>query len=105
HGCEHPHSDDPKKPASFERTLTVAPGKTRLRFAVAADDRGDWKLVARVNGHVVKEMTVDHEKPRWKEVEVDLSPFTGQKITVKLEAQATDWHFEFAYWHEIKIGD
>lgn len=100
----HPF-EDRKKPASFERTLTVTPGKTRLRFAVAADDRGDWKLVARVNGQVVKEMTVDHEKPRWKEVEVDLSPFTGQKITVKLEAQATDWHFEFAYWHEIKIGD
>lgn len=100
----HPF-EDRKKPASFERTLTVAPGKTRLRFAVAADDRGDWKLVTRVNGQVVKEMTVDHEKPRWKEVEVDLSPFTGQKITVKLEAQATDWHFEFAYWHEIKLGD
>ncbi|WP_221305442.1 PVC-type heme-binding CxxCH protein [Prosthecobacter dejongeii] len=100
----HPF-EDRKKPASFERTLTPSPGKKRLRFAVAADDRGDWKLIVRVNGQIVQEMTVGHDKPRWKEVAVDLSAHVGKKITVKLEAQATDWHFEFAYWHEIKLGN
>jgi hypothetical protein len=80
----HPFPDK-KTPASFERKLKVEAGKTKLKFSVAADDRGDWIVKAVVNGQVVKEMAVDHEKPRWKTVEVDLAKWKGQEVTVRLE--------------------
>ena len=96
----HPFPDK-KKPASFERKLKVE--KTKLKFSVAADDRGDWIVKVVVNGQVVKEVAVDHEKPRWKTVEVDLAKWKGQEITVRLEAHASGWNMEFAYWSGITL--
>ncbi len=96
----HPFPDK-KTPASFERKLKVE--KTKLKFSVAADDRGDWVVKAVVNGQVVKEVTVDHEKPRWKTMEVDLAKFAGQEVTVRLEAHASGWNMEFAYWGGITL--
>lgn len=98
----HPFPDK-KTPASFERKLKVEPGKTKLTATVAADDRGDWTLKAVVNGEVIKELTVDHEKPRWKTLEIDLSKFAGQEVTLRLEAHANGWSMEFAYWAGIKL--
>lgn len=98
----HPFPDK-KTPASFEQKFKVEPGKTKLTATVAADDRGDWTAKAVVNGAVVKEMIVDHEKPRWKTLEVDLSKFVGQEVTVRLEAHANGWNMEFAYWAEIAL--
>jgi putative heme-binding domain-containing protein len=96
----HPFPDK-KTPASFERKLKVE--KTRLKFSVAADDRGDWIVKTVVNGQVVKEVAVDHEKPRWKTVEVDLAKFAGQEVTVRLEAHASGWNMEFSYWNGIRL--
>jgi len=98
----HPFPDK-KTPVSFERKLKVEPGKTKLTATVAADDRGDWTLKAVVNGEVIKELTVDHEKPRWKTLEIDLSKFAGQEVTLRLEAHANGWSMEFAYWAGITL--
>jgi len=98
----HPFPDK-RTAASFERKLKVEAGKTKLKFSVAADDRGDWIVKAVVNGQVVKEMAVDHEKPRWKTVEVDLAKFAGQEVTVRLEAHASGWNMEFSYWTGITL--
>jgi putative membrane-bound dehydrogenase-like protein len=96
----HPFTDK-KTPASFERQLKVE--KTKLKFSVAADDRGDWLVKVLVNGQEVKAVTVDHEKPRWKAVEVDLAKWKGQDVTLRLEAHANGWAWEFAYWHGITL--
>jgi putative heme-binding domain-containing protein len=96
----HPFPDK-KTPASLERQLKVE--KTKLKFRVAADDRGDWLVKVLVNGQEVKAVTVDHEKPRWKTVEVDLAKWKGQDITLRLEAHANGWAWEFAYWHGITL--
>ena len=96
----HPFTDK-KTPASFERQLKLE--KTKLKFSVAADDRGDWLVKVLVNGQEVKSVTVDHEKPRWKTVEVDLAKWKSQDITLRLEAHANGWAWEFAYWHGITL--
>ncbi|MFM2142460.1 MAG: hypothetical protein RLZZ476_1004 [Verrucomicrobiota bacterium] len=96
----HPFTDK-KTPASFERQLKLE--KTKLKFSVAADDRGDWLVKVLVNGQEVKAVTVDHEKPRWKTVEVDLAKWKGQDVTLRLEAHANGWTWEFAYWHGITL--
>jgi hypothetical protein len=97
------HPFEKTKPASFERKLKVEAGKTKLKFNVAADDRGDWAVKVAVNGQVIRELTVDHEKPRWKTVEVDMSKYTGQEVTLRLEAHASGWNWEFAYWNGIVL--
>jgi putative heme-binding domain-containing protein len=96
----HPFPDK-KTPASFERKLKVE--KTKLTFNVAADDRGDWVVKVLVNGQEVKTMTVDHDKPRWKTVEVDLAKFKGQEVTLRLEAHPNGWSMEFSYWNGITL--
>ncbi|HCN78904.1 MAG TPA: dehydrogenase [Verrucomicrobiales bacterium] len=96
----HPFPDK-KTPASFERQLKLE--KTKLKFSVAADDRGDWLAKVLVNGQEVKAVTVDHEKPRWKTVEVDLTKWKGRDVTLRLEAHANGWAWEFAYWHGITL--
>jgi putative membrane-bound dehydrogenase-like protein len=96
----HPFPDK-KTPASFERKMKIE--KTKLKFSVAADDRGDWIIKAVVNGQVVKEVVVAHEKPRWKTVEVDLAKWKGQEVTLRLEAHANGWSMEFSYWNEITL--
>ncbi len=98
----HPFPDK-KTPASFERKMKVETGKTKLKLTVAADDRGDWLLKAVVNGQEVKKVVIDHEKPRWKDIEVDLSKWKGQEATVRLEVHANGWAYEFAYWGGITL--
>lgn len=98
----HPFPDK-KTPASLEQKLQPGPGKNKLSFRAAADDRGDWELRVVVNGKVVKSLVVDHEKPRWKEVELDLAPWNGLDATVRLEAHANGWSMEFAYLHGIEL--
>lgn len=98
----HPFPDK-KTPASFERKMKIEAGKTKLKLTVAADDRGDWIVKAMVNGQEVKEAVIDHEKPRWKYIEVDLSKFAGQEITIRLESHANGWAYEFAYWGGITL--
>jgi putative membrane-bound dehydrogenase-like protein len=96
----HPFPDK-KTPASLESQIKVE--KTRLKFRVAADDRGDWRLKVLVNGQEVRALTVDHEKPRWKEIDVDLAKWQGQNITLRLEAHANGWAWEFACWQGITL--
>jgi hypothetical protein len=55
------------------------------------------------NGQEIKTLIVDHEKPRWKSLEIDLAKFGGQKITLNLEAHANGWYMEFAYWQGITL--
>ncbi|MBX7212170.1 MAG: c-type cytochrome [Verrucomicrobiaceae bacterium] len=98
----HPFPDK-KTPTVIERKQKIEAGKTKLHFSVAADDRGDWKLVVTVNGGSVKELEVDHENPRWRDVEIDLSKWTDQEVTIRLEGHPTDWSWEFGYWQGIEM--
>lgn len=98
----HPFPDK-MTPASLERKVKIEAGKTKLEFNVAADDRGDWKLKVMANGQEIKTLPVDHEKPRWKSLEIDLAKFEGQEITLNLEAHANGWNMEFAYWQGITL--
>ena len=94
----HPFTDK-KTPASLE---FKGKAKAKLKLSVAADDRGDWMLKVIVNGQELKQLRVDHEKPRWKEVTVDFSAYTGKDVTVRLEGHPTGWAWEFGYWSEVK---
>jgi hypothetical protein len=99
----HPF-EDKKTPCALEQKLVVDAAHPKLKFSVAADDRGDWMVRVLVNGQAVKELAVDHEQPRWRDVEIDLSAQAGKEVTVRLEGHATGWAWEFSYWHDVRWG-
>jgi hypothetical protein len=39
----------------------------------------------------------------WQEVQVDLTPFAGQSVPVRLENYAYDLTNDFAYWDRIEV--
>lgn len=99
----HPFPDR-KTPSKLTRELTLPADKTvKLKFSVASHDEGDWQLLASVNGKDVNRQTIGHDGERWKNVEIDLAPWKGQKVALSLENHPTDWMYEFSYWADLKL--
>ena len=99
----HPFAKD--KASAIERVIEVPNGKkTALTFNVAAHESGDWELRVYANDQLVKKQIVDKKGDRWKTVTVDLTPYAGKKINLRLENAANDWNYEFGYWSEIKLS-
>ena len=99
----HPFEKD--KPSALERTVTVPKDKrTTLAVTVAAHDQGDWELRVFANDQLIKKQIIDKKGERWKTVTVDLTPFAGKTVKLKLENAANDWNWEFAYWGEVRLS-
>ena len=77
--------------------------KAELTFAVAAHEKGDWQLRIRADGKLIHEQLIGHSGDRWKPVSVDLTPYAGKKVTLRLENAANDWSWEFGYWSDLEL--
>ncbi len=97
------HPASRTSPAVLECTIEVG-AQSRLEFAVAADERGDWELRVRANGQLLQKRTITKEGDRWKSVSIDLSPFAGKTVTVQLENAANGWSWEFGYWSDLRLS-
>lgn len=98
------HPVDERTPAAVVRPLILPPGRpATLRFAVAAHEQGDWELRVKADGEVIHRQVVTHEGDRWKPVRVDLTPFAGRRIVLRLENAANNWSYEFGYWADLTI--
>lgn len=98
------HPFGPTRPAVVERSFEIPlEGRTMLRLQAAAHDQGDWELRLRVNGEELLRRVIDHDAPRWKSVEVDLSRFAGRTVALRLENRANDWAWEFGYWADLRL--
>lgn len=98
------HPFDQAKGASLTRQIEVPAGKaTRLTFEVASHDQGDWELQVFAGDKLLKKQTIDHDGLRWKSISVDLTPFAGTKVPVRLENKANDWAWEFGYWSDLRV--
>jgi putative membrane-bound dehydrogenase-like protein len=80
--------------------------KSTLRVTVSHDPRGDWTLIAKVNGQpqikgqvIGKDTTTDG----WVTHVVDLSRFAGTRVRIELLNQPSDWSWEFGYWGSVQI--
>jgi hypothetical protein len=99
------HPFDQDKAASIEREFAVPSGKTTvLSFSVAAHDQGDWELRVFAGDKLLKKQIIGHEGARWQNISVDLTPFAGTKIPLRLENKANDWNWEFGYWSDLKLN-
>lgn len=98
------HPFNGEKAAAITRAFVVPAGQqTSVQFNVAAHDQGDWELRVFANDQLLKKMSVDKDGERWKTVSVDLTPFAGKEVNLRLENAASGWNFEFGYWNDIRI--
>ena len=98
------HPIDRNKPSALETTLDLPPGRhSELAFYVASHDSGNWELRVQVDGKNVHRRVVDARGERWKQVRVDLLPWAGRSVSVRLENAANDWNWEFGYWSDLQL--
>jgi hypothetical protein len=85
------------------RTVELEAGKKhRLEFAVASHDAAgaDWELRVLANGKELLKKTIGpvDGKPAWQPITIDLTPYAGQKVTLRLDNAANGWSWEGGYW-------
>ena len=97
------HPVDESKPAVLTAQMVV-PGtrKPMMSIGIASDERGNFVLKVFVNDNLARESLID-TKGEWITETVDLTAFSGQRVKVRLENHANDWHYEAAYLHRIDI--
>ncbi|HOJ74496.1 MAG TPA: ADP-ribosylglycohydrolase family protein [Phycisphaerae bacterium] len=99
----HPISEN--MPCVLGRRLDVLPDKkTTLHLEVGHHPEGDWLLSVTADRELVRkvigpETTVNG----WTTIDVDLSEYAGEIITVQLINAANGWKWEAAYWGKIEI--
>lgn len=97
----HPVSE--KKPAVLAAKLAVpATSHPTLKIDVASDERGDFVLKVFVDDKPAKE-TVVNTKGRWTTVDVDLTPYAGKSVPVRIENHANGWSYEAAYLGKVRL--
>ena len=89
-------------PCVLSRSITVPSGKkTALTFSVNNHPKGDWTLLARIDGMEVLRKSI--EESSWQEFQFDLTKHAGETIKIELENRASDWVFETAFWNRIEL--
>jgi len=98
----HPFSRE--KPASIERTITLPKAEhVSLRFQAAAHEGGDWELRVYDGAAVLHRATVKPGAQLWSQFDIDLTPFAGRTLKLRLENAANGWNNEFGYWSDLEI--
>lgn len=100
------HPLDRETGSVLRKEVSFPAGKAAtLRVTVGHHPQGDWLLQVKADGKVLAEQTVGKETAQegWLDVEVDLSAYAGQTVTLELVNQPTGWAWEAAYWAEIAI--
>ncbi len=96
----HPVSED--EPAVIKSSLAVPEDAGELAVEVASDKRGDFVLEILVDGRQAKSELMD-TNGKWRTIEIDLAPFRGKTVAVRIENHANNWQFEAAYLATVKI--
>ena len=84
----------------------VPNGNPTLHFAVANSSGDDFRLVVRVNGSPLLATVIDDSAGRshLRTFDLSLEPWKGQKVTVELVNEPTDWYNEAALWSDIRLA-
>ena len=91
--------------AALERTVELARDqRTFLSFAVAPPEAGDWQLRVYADGRLLHQEKVARQGAGWKQVQIDLSPYAGKKVALRLEQAAREGGSEEAYWSDLQLA-
>jgi len=103
-GILYLHPKSQQEPARITRRVTMTGPAPILTMGVSGnrDVDGDWVLVVKVDGKSLGEKKVIAGAQGWQDLEFDLSPFSGQTVTIEIEAWANDWHYEYAFFDYVE---
>ncbi len=99
----HPLSET--MPCVLGRRVDILPDKkTVLHLVVGHHPEGDWLLSVTADRELVRKVIGKETAPDgWTSIDVDLSDYAGQLITLQLINAANGWSYEAAYWARIEI--
>jgi putative membrane-bound dehydrogenase-like protein len=101
----HPFSRT--QPARLLRELDVPHGRnTNLKIRVSHHPHADWQLRVLVGKKVLEDTIVSSKtvgKDEWVNLEINLTPYAGQRVDLTLEAHANNWANEWAYWGSVSV--
>ena len=99
------HPPEKNRPCRISMTTQLPVStKIQLRLAVASHEQGDWQLDVKINGQPRhKSIVRPTQAGRWKDLEIDLSDLSGQKVSIELFNTPNDWSNEFGYWNAAEI--
>lgn len=90
--------------AALIRDLEVpAKGKTWIVVEVGAAEGDEWMLRVFADLKMIRRQKIDSSEGAWKTVRIDLTPFAGRKIPVRLENYAFNWNDETGYWSSVQV--
>lgn len=99
------HPIDRERPAVIATSFKIpVNGSPALLIETASDRRGDYVLRVVINGEPTLEKRID-TKGEWTTVKVDLMPYTGKEIDVRIENWADDWEYEAAYLGTVALAE
>lgn len=100
------HPVSRQEPCRLTASMTVPDSPSPvLLISVAADGRGDWQLVIRINGkdHYQTVVRPENGKSVWRDIEIGMTEFRGRTVQIELLNQANDWAYEFGYWNTAEL--
>lgn len=99
------HPIDQTTPAKLEREIDVPSGKkTLFTFWVSCHPMGDFELRVYVDAKAVLKEPVGPPGSGWRQKTLDLTPYAGRRIALRVENFATDWSWEHAYWSDFLVS-
>ena len=91
-------------PASLERTMTLPFGrKIKFSFWVSCHAKGDFELRVFADGQQLLKELIGPPGSGWRQRSVDLTPYAGKTIKLRLEDFPNDWSWEHAYWSDFEL--
>lgn len=105
-GVLRTHPVNPETAAELAGEFAIPSGKrSRLKLSVSHHEQGDWQLIVLANNEQVVSRPINRETCTngWQTVELDLTPYAGQTVQLRLLNQPTGWNNEFAYWKDVGV--
>lgn len=88
-------------PAILFREIKLPNGNPRLHLRLTNDPRGDFQLIVKVNNAIA--WKDDIRGGKFRDLDIDLTPWAGKQVKIELHNQPTGWYCEAAYWSVIEI--
>lgn len=98
-------SEDRALACRLVKQTRLPAGSPLLRVTVGHYPQGDWMLGVKINGVTIAETLIGGEAAGdvWTDVEIDLSAYAGQDVTLELLNQRNGGMWENGYWAAIEI--
>ncbi len=97
-----------EQPCTISRAFTLPSGTPKLHLEVSAwnaCDRADFVLCVYAGSEKLYESVICFDDPQnpWKQIDIDLTAYSGKVTELRIETAANGWACEGAFWDKIEI--